>query len=44
MFLRKFSEKNVAEFSGRSIHFPYTTLKMFKEALNNYTMLTLCLF
>ena len=33
--------KNVAEFSDKFFHFQYATLEMFKEALNNYTMLKL---
>ena len=33
--------KNVAEFSYKFFHFQYTTLEMFKGALNNYTMLKL---
>ena len=44
MFLRKFSEENVAEFSGKFFHFQYATLKMFKGVLNNYSMLKLRLF
>ena len=33
--------KDVAEFSDKFSHFQYTTLKMFKAALNNYSMLKL---
>ena len=33
--------KNVAECSEQFSHFQYATLQMFKEALNNYSMLKL---
>ena len=34
--------KDIAEFSDKFSYFQFATLKMFKAALNNYSMLKLC--
>ena len=36
--------KDVAEFTDKFSHFQYATLKMFRAALNNYSMLKLHFF
>ena len=36
--------KDIAEFSDQFSHFHYTTLEMFKAALNNYSVLKLPCF